>query len=301
MTPGQSQHAVQVHVVDGTFELFRAFYGAPAAQNTEGREVGATRALLRSMRRLLAEPRVTHVGVAFDQTIESFRNDLFDGYKTGEGIDPALFGQFELAERAVSALGIVTWPMIEFEADDALASAAARFSEHSEVERVVICTPDKDLAQCVVGGKVVLADRIRSRELDEDGVRDKFGVSPASIPDYLALVGDSADGIPGVPRWGAKSAASVLARYEHIERIPASAADWDVQVRGAKALAENLSVNMEAALLYRRLATLRCDVPLAEDLDGLRYQGPDSSRLRTICETLDDPRFFESVLPDATG
>ncbi len=295
MTPGQSQHAVQVHVVDGTFELFRAFYGAPAAQNTEGREVGATRALLRSMRRLLAEPRVTHVGVAFDQTIESFRNDLFDGYKTGEGIDPALFGQFELAERAVSALGIVTWPMIEFEADDALASAAARFSEHSEVERVVICTPDKDLAQCVVGGKVVLADRIRSRELDEDGVRDKFGVSPASIPDYLALVGDSADGIPGVPRWGAKSAASVLARYEHIERIPASAADWDVQVRGAKALAENLSVNMEAALLYRRLATLRCDVPLAEDLDGLRYQGPDSSRLRTICETLDDPRFFESV------
>jgi 5'-3' exonuclease len=289
---------VQVHLVDGTFELFRAFYGAPSAQTADGREVGATRALLRSIRRLLAEPGVSHVAVAFDQTIESFRNDLFGGYKTGDGIDPALFSQFDIAERAIAAFGVVTWPMVEFEADDALATAATRFAPHEHVERVVICTPDKDLAQCVRDRDVVLYDRIRRRELDEDGVRAKFGVSPASIPDYLALVGDSADGIPGVPRWGAKSAASVLSHYQHIERIPTKVEEWEIQVRGAKALAENLNSNLEAALLYRRLATLRCDVPLEEDLDALRYRGPDGAQLQQVCDTLADQRFFDSVVKE---
>src|SRR6187551_1953373 len=270
---------MNVHLVDGTYELFRAFYAVPSAKNLAGVEVGAVRGLARSLLALLREPGATHVAVAFDHVIESFRNELFEGYKTGDGIDPELWGQFELAERVCSALGIVVWSMVEFEADDALATAAARFAQAAEVDQVLIASPDKDLAQCVVGTRVVCLDRMRKKLLDEAGVSEKFGVTPAQIPDYLALVGDTADGIPGVPRWGAKSAASVLAEYVHLEDIPASAREWRVKPRGADVLAQNLAARRELSLLYRRLATLRRDVPLGEGLAELRWRGPVLSQL----------------------
>jgi 5'-3' exonuclease len=272
---------LQLHVVDGTYELFRAFYGAPEAKTEGGREVGATRSLLRSLASLLRQPGVTHVGCAFDTVIESFRNELFAGYKTGDGIEPDLWAQFPLAERASRALGIVTWSMIEFEADDAMATAAARFGP--EVERVVLCTPDKDLAQMVRGTRVVCLDRRRGTTLDEDGVRSKFGVSPKSIPDWLALVGDDSDGIPGIPGWGGKSAGAVLARYDHLEAIPGDAQRWEVSVRGRETLAHNLRVQRDDALLYRKLATLRTDVPLREDLEALRWRGFVQPDLAALC------------------
>jgi 5'-3' exonuclease len=279
---------MQLHVVDGTFELFRAYYGSPLRASTEGNEVGAARGLVRSLLALLAERDVTHVAVAFDHVIESFRNDLYAGYKTGDGLDPALFAQFGLAEEACRALGLVVWPMIEFECDDALATAAARFAGQRGVERVVICSPDKDLAQCVRGVRVVCLDRMRRNTLDERGVHAKFGVAPASIPDWLALVGDSADGYPGIPRWGAKSAATVLAEYSHLEAIPPAAADWRVTVRGAEALAANLAAHRVDALLFRRLATLRTDVPLAESPAALRWRGPDERALAALAEAWRD-------------
>jgi 5'-3' exonuclease len=286
---------MKVHLVDGTYELFRMFYGAPPADDAKGREVGATRALLRSLLMLLGQSDVTHVAVAFDHVIESFRNDLFAGYKTGAGIEPALYSQFPLAERAVAALGIVVWPMIEFEADDAIAAAALRFGADERVSQVVICSPDKDLAQCVVGDRVVLWDRRREIILDEPGVRTKFGIGPRSIPDYLALVGDSADGIPGIPRWGARSAAAILARYEHLEAIPEDARTWTVKLRGAPALAESLGQRRADSLLYKRLATLRTDTPLEEKLEDLEWQGADRSALEAMCAELDDARFLERV------
>ncbi len=292
--------AVQVHLLDGTFELYRAHFGAPRVQAPDGREVGATRGLLRSFWSLLRRPGVTHVACAFDHVIESFRNELFDGYKTGDGIEPDLWQQFELAERACRALGIVTWPMVEFEADDALATACARFRVLPEVQRVVICSPDKDLAQCVADEKVVLWDRIRDKETDRDGVLAKFGVLPESIPDYLALVGDTADGIPGIPRWGAKSAAAVLAHYGHVEDIPDDSARWEVAVRGAKALAENLRERRDAARLYRTLATLRTDVPLPEDLEALRHTGVDRAQLEALCAELGDDGFVARTAAQAT-
>lgn len=276
---------MRVHLIDGTYELFRMFYGAPRATAADGREVGATRALLRSFATLLRDPDVTHVGVAFDRVIESFRNELFDGYKTGEGIDPDLYAQFPLAEQAAQALGMVVWPMVEFEADDALASAAAKFQEQADV-RVFICSPDKDLAQCVVGDRVVTFDRRSGSMLDEDGVREKFGVAPKSIPDFLALVGDAADGIPGIPRWGAKSAAAVLAHYEHIENIPDDPLDWAVKIRGAKTLAGNLAYQRKDALLYRELATLRRDAPIPQTLDELRWRSVDHEALGALCAAL---------------
>ena len=208
---------MKVHLVDGTYELFRSWFGAPESKSPSGQEVGATRGFLRSMAAMLRTDEVTHTGCAFDQTVESFRNDLFDGYKTGEGLEPALFDQFPLVERASRALGMVTWPMVAFEADDALAAAAAKFADAPGVEQVVICSPDKDLCQCVRGNEVVTLDRRREIVLDQDGVREKFGVWPESIPDYLALVGDAADGIPGIPRWGAKSASTVLGKLLHLE------------------------------------------------------------------------------------
>ncbi|MBK8171812.1 MAG: flap endonuclease [Sandaracinaceae bacterium] len=275
-----------VHLLDGTYELFRSYYGAPSSTNSAGIEVGATRGLMRSLVALLREPDVTHIGIAFDTVIESFRNKLFDGYKTGEGIDPLLFAQFPLAERACEALGICTWRMIEFEADDAVATAAVRAAKDARVKQVRICTPDKDLAQCVEGDRIVTVDRMRDRVYDEDGVKEKFGVSPASIPDYLALVGDTADGIPGVPRWGEKSASTVLARYEHLEKIPDDAAAWDIKVRGAGALAAELASHRTEALLYRTLATVRTDVPLAESLDDLEWRGADRAALTALCEEL---------------
>jgi 5'-3' exonuclease len=293
--------SVQVHLVDGTFELFRAYYGAPSAVAADGKEVGAVRGLLRSLYRLLGDPGVTHVACAFDHVIESFRNDLYPGYKTGEGIEAALWQQFELAETASRALGIVTWPMIEFEADDALATACERFRVLPEVSRVVICSPDKDLTQCIADHVVVAWDRVRDRKLDRDGVVAKFGVPPESIPDYLALVGDAADGLPGIPRWGAKSSATVLARYGHIEQIPAAASAWGIPVRGASALAENLQTNLQDALLFRRLATLRYDVPLAEDLQALRYRGPDRAALADLCARIGDLGFYERVCREQTA
>jgi 5'-3' exonuclease len=276
----------RVHLVDGTYELFRAYYGAPSATAPDGREVGATRGFLRSLALLVKSGEATHVAVAFDHVIESFRNDLYPGYKTGDGIEPALWAQFPLVERAAAALGLVVWPMVEFEADDALAAAAARFAGDPAVEQVVIASPDKDLTQCVRGTRVVCLDRMRRTTLDEAGVTAKFGVPPASIPDWLALVGDSADGYPGLPGWGPKSSATVLARWRRLEDIPASAAAWQVKVRGADGLAATLAARRDEALLYRRLATLRADVPLRESLEDLRWRGPDRAALAALCDEL---------------
>ena len=282
---------MKVHLVDGTFELFRAYYGAPSSKTKDGREVGATRAFLRSMAGLTREAGVTHLAIAFDTVIESFRNQLFPGYKTGEGMDPDLWAQFPLAEQAARALGIVTWSMIDFETDDALATMAARAAADEQVDEVLILSPDKDFAQCVIGTRVVTVDRIRRTKMDEARVHEKFGVGPASIPDWLALVGDTADGIPGVARWGAKSASTVLARYQHLEAIPDDAARWDVTVRGAASLAGALAAARQDAILYRTLATLRRDVPLAEDVGGLAYRGRDEAAITALCESIEDRSF----------
>jgi 5'-3' exonuclease len=270
---------VRVHLVDGTFELFRAFHGAPPAA-VEGREVGATRGILRSLHALLREPEVTHVAIAFDTVIESFRNEMFDGYKTGEGIDPALRAQFDLTEEVMAAAGVTVWGMIEFEADDAIATAALRWMD--DVEQVVIASPDKDLMQCIVDDRVVAWDRIRDRWFDEAGVVEKFGVPPEAIPDYLALVGDTADGVPGLPGWGAKSAAAVLAHFGRLDMIPDHVGDWGMSVRSAPTLATVLREHRKEAMLYRTLTTLRRDVPLTETLDDLEWKGerPELADLR---------------------
>jgi 5'-3' exonuclease len=280
---------VDVHLLDGTWELFRAYFGAPKKVVPDGGEVGAARALLRSLVGMLRDPSITHVAIAFDSQIESFRNELFDGYKSGEGIEPDLLAQFPLAERVAAALGIVVWPMREFEADDALATAAEHLAGQPGIGQVRLCTPDKDLAQCVRGRLVVQYDRRARTERDELGVIEKFGVAPAAIPAWLALVGDAADGIPGVPKWGAKSAATVLAHYGSLDAIPASAEDWQVKVRGAAALAASLAEHAEAVRLYERLTTLRRDVPLAEvELEALRWRGPDPEALQAVCDELDE-------------
>jgi 5'-3' exonuclease len=286
---------MQVHLVDGTYELFRAYYGPPPAKAPDGREVGAVRGLARSMLALVRNESATHVAVAFDHVVESFRNELLDGYKTGEGIEPELFAQFELAERVTHALGMVTWPMIEYEADDALATAAKMFAEESLVERVLICSPDKDLTQCVRGQRTICLDRRRRLEMDHDGVREKFGVSPESIPDWLALVGDSADGIPGVPRWGARSASAALACYERLDQIPEDPAAWEFKVRGAAALAKNLNEHREDARLYRRLALLVENVPLTERLEDLEWRGARRAELEAICAELGETELIERV------
>ncbi len=274
--------AVIVHVVDGTYELFRHFYALPAAQDAQGREIAAVRGVLASIRALFRDG-ATHVGVATDHVIESFRNALWPGYKTGAGVDRALLAQFPLLEAALAEAGIALWPMVEFEADDALASAAAIAAADPRVERVVICTPDKDLAQCVSGTRVVQLSRRTRTFFDEAGVFAKFGVPPASIPDYLALVGDAADGFPGLPGWGAKSAAAVLARYGHIETVPADPRAWNVNVAGTARLADVLRRDHDRALLFRTLATLRSDIPLFDDVEALRWRGrieslPDFAR-----------------------
>jgi len=264
---------LRVHLLDGTYELFRHFYAMPRQQGRDGREVAALIGVLGSVLGML-ESGTTHLGVATDHVIESFRNDLWAGYKTSEGIEPELLAQFHPLEDALRAMGVVVWAMEEFEADDALAAAARLAAESKDVEQVIICTPDKDLSQCVRGQRVVQLDR-RKRELrDEGGVVARFGVSPASIPDYLALVGDSADGFPGVPGWGEKAAGTVLGRYAHLERIPTSHAQWEVPVRGAARLAAALQEHRELAILFRRLATLRTDVPVFETVDDLRWRGP---------------------------
>ncbi|HSF05721.1 MAG TPA: 5'-3' exonuclease H3TH domain-containing protein [Methylomirabilota bacterium] len=266
--------AVIVHLVDGTFELFRYFLSPAAAFDRRApEELRAVRGVVASMLTML-EDGATHLGVATDHVIESFRNTLWPGYKTGEGLDPLLYAQFQPLEQALRALGVVVWPMVEFEADDALAAAAALAAADGRVEQVVICTPDKDLAQCVRGDRIVQLDRRTGELRNEPAVRQKFGVPPASIPDWLALVGDSADGYPGLPGWGPRSAATVLARYHHLEHIPRLAAEWDVSVRGALRLATTLAAQRERALLFRELATLRADAPIGADVDALRWTGP---------------------------
>jgi 5'-3' exonuclease len=291
---------MKVHLVDGTYELFRAHFGAPSRTSPGGLEVGATVGLLRSLSMLLATPGVTHVGCAFDHVVESFRNQLYAGYKTGAGVDPVLLAQFAPAERAVAALGLTAWPMVEFEADDALASAAARFRDDPAVEQVVICSPDKDLAQAVTGDRVVCWDRRRDVVLDEEGVGGKFGVPPASIPDWLALVGDAADGFPGIPGWGAKSAAAVLARFGRLEAIPDDPAQLGLSPGRAARLVESLEGHREEALLYRRLATLREDVPLAESLADLEWHGP-APDFGDVCRELGDEGLARRVSERRAG
>lgn len=278
---------MKVHLVDGTFELFRCFFGAPKAVDDKGREIGASRGLLNTLISLVRQPDVTHVAVAFDQVIESFRNDDFPGYKTGAGIDSALYSQFGLGIDIARALGFTVWPMIKFEADDAIATAARRFMDAPGVEQVVICSPDKDMGQCVVGDRVIMLDRIRKTTMNEQGVTEKFGVPPAAIPEYLGLVGDAADGLPGIPGWGAKSTATVLAQYGTIEAIPTGAETWAVKVRGAAKLAQTLNERRKEAYLYRNLARLRFDVPLPEeDVDDLRWQGAIKRDLEPIAGRL---------------
>jgi 5'-3' exonuclease len=277
---------MQVHLVDGTWELFRAYFGAPSRRAPDGREVGATRQLMQSLLSLVVQPDVTHLAVAFDSVIESFRNERYGGYKTGAGIEADLLAQFALAERAAHAMGFVVWGMVEFEADDALATGAKVYGDHPDVDQIVLCSPDKDLAQCVCEPKVVRLDRLRGTTLDARGVMERYGIEPQSIPDWLALVGDAADGIPGIPRWGAKSSSIMLGRYQHIEAIPDDVSAWDVKVRGAKGLAESLAAHRDQAALYRELATLRRDVPLGEQLEALEYCGARRGELEAFCDEL---------------
>ncbi|MFV0522956.1 MAG: 5'-3' exonuclease H3TH domain-containing protein [Acidimicrobiales bacterium] len=278
---------MKVHIVDGTYELFRQFFARPAHTNAAGEEVAAARAVVRGMVSML-EDGATHLGVATDHVIESFRNDLYPGYKTGEGIDPVLRRQFQPLEDGLRAVGVATFAMVEYEADDGMASAAAVAAADDRVDQVLLCTPDKDLAQCVRGDRVVQFDRRNNRIIDEAGVVEKFGVRPESIPDYLGLVGDSADGFPGLPGWGAKSTAAVLFRYGHLEAIPAAAGQWDITVRGGAKLARTLDDQREDALLFRRLAVLETDAPTVASVDELRWTGPGPGLDSTMVE-LDAP------------
>ncbi len=275
---------MQVHLIDGTYELFRHFFAVPSSTDAFGREVGATRGVVGSILSML-ERGATHIGVATDHVIESFRNRLYDGYKTGDGIEPALQSQFEPLENALEALGVAVWPMIEQEADDGLAAAAKQAASDTRVDRVWICTPDKDLAQCVSGSRVVQFDRRKDTVRDSAGVRDKFGVGPESIPDLLALVGDAADGFPGLPGWGAKSASTLLACYVHFENIPKNPGDWDVEVRGAKKLAATLAEHHDDAMLFRDLATLRTDAHLFDSVDQFRWYGP-RPEFELLCQSM---------------
>jgi 5'-3' exonuclease len=278
---------MQVHLVDGTYELFRYHFALPSHVLDDGREVAATRGVVGSMLSLL-EDGATHVGIATDHVIESFRNDLWPGYKSSAGMPPELLSQFGLLEDVLAAAGFVVFPMVEHEADDALGAAASVAAADERVERVLICTPDKDLGQCVVDDRVVQLDRRKGTVYDAAGVEEKFGVAPASIPDYLALVGDSADGFPGLAGWGAKSASAVLARYGHLEDVPALAADWDVPVRNAGRLALTLQDEMDLAVLFRRIATIETDAPTIEDVDELAWRGP-APGFRDVATALDAP------------
>ena len=288
---------MEVLLIDGTYELFRHFYALPPAKDSDGCEVAAVRGVLGSLLGMM-QAGTTRIGVATDHVIESFRNRMWPGYKNGEGIDPALLSQFGLLEEALRALGVAVWAMEEYEADDALASAAALAAADRRVTRVVICTPDKDLAQCVVGTRVVQRDRRRREERDEEGVVKKFGVRPASIPDYLALVGDAADGYPGLPGWGAKSAGAVLAKFGKMEAIPAAAEAWGVNVSSPRGLAEVLLAQRDRAYLFRDLATLRADLPLFADVDELLWKGPTAA-FRAMGDRLDKARVEKK--PGAEG
>jgi 5'-3' exonuclease len=264
---------MKVHLVDGTYELFRHFFAVPAVMDAKGRDVGAVRGVLGTVLSMIGRG-ATHIGIATDHVVESFRNDLYAGYKTSESVPPALLAQFPILETALLSMGVVVWPMVEFEADDALASAASKAARDPTVDQVMICTPDKDLGQCVLGTRVVQLDRRRDVVRDEAGVVEKFGVVPESIPDYLGLVGDSADGYPGVSGWGPKATALTLSRYAHLEAIPKDWQAWHPSIRKARTLAATLFDAWNDALLYRTLATLRLDVPTFETVDALRWTGP---------------------------
>ena len=285
-----------VHLIDATYELFRAHFGRPPSPAPDGRAVGATVGLVESLLGLVREPDVTHLGCATDHVIRSWRNERYLGYKTEAGMPAELLAQLDLAEEAMRACGFVVWPMVEFEADDAIAAAVARYADAPAVERIIVCSPDKDLTQLVrEDGRVICFDRRKGQPIDADAVRAKFGVDPISIPDYLALVGDSADGFPGLPGWGAKSAAAVLARYGHLEAIPERASAWDVSVRGAPALAQALREGRELALLFRELATLRFDAPVRESLDDLRWRGVPRRRFEALVAELGAPHLMSRV------
>ena len=280
---------LDVHLIDGTYELFRHYYALPSARDKDGREVAAVRGVLASVLGMI-HGGATHIAVATDHVIESFRNQLWAGYKTEEGIEPDLLAQFPLLEEVLAAAGVVVWPMVEFEADDALAAAATAAATYKSVSRVIICTPDKDLAQCVAGTRIVQLNRRTRVTLDEAGVIQKFGVSPQSIPDYLALVGDAADGYPGLPGWGVKSSAAVLGKFLHLESIPKDCREWRVNVANAGSLAGTLCREWEHALLFRRLATLRTDIKMFDDVDQLRWRGPTEA-FDELANRLDAARF----------
>jgi 5'-3' exonuclease len=285
---------MDVHLIDGTYELFRYFFAVPSAKDAAGQEIGAVRGVLGSVLSMI-EAGATHLGVATDHVVESFRNDLYFGYKTSEGVAPELLSQFPILEEALQAMGVLVWPMVEFEADDALASAAAKAAQDHRVTRVIICTPDKDLGQSVVGSRVVQLDRRRDALRDEAGVLTKFGVKPQSIPDYLAVVGDSADGFPGIAGWGAKAAALVFSRYPHLEDIPKEGRNWDPSIRRATRLAESLFAAWDDALLFRTLATLRLDVPVFESIDDLLWKGP-RPEFERMCKRLSAPELLRRAV-----
>ena len=285
---------MDVHLIDGTYELFRHFFAVPAAADVNGQEIGAVRWVLTSVLSMV-ERGATHLGVATDHVVESFRNDLYPGYKTSEGVPSELLSQFPILEEALEAMGVVVWPMVYYEADDALASAAAKAAKDDRVRQVVICTPDKDLSQCVVGTRVVQLDRRRDIVRDEAGVVAKFGVKPQSIPDYLALVGDSADGYPGLPGWGAKATALTLSQYLHLERIPKDWQKWHPSIRKARLLSESLFSAWNDALLFRTLATLRLDVPVFDTVEDLCWRGPRPN-FRERCERMNSPSLIGRVM-----
>jgi len=285
---------MDVHLIDGTYELFRHFFAVPPAQDANGREIGAVRGVLRSVLSML-EQGVTHIGVATDHVVESFRNELYAGYKTSEGVDPRLLSQFPILEEALEAMGVTVWPMVDYEADDAMASAAAKAARDDRVRQVIVCTPDKDLGQCVSGTRVVQLDRRRGIVRDEAGVEAKFGVKPESIPDYLAVVGDSADGFPGVAGWGEKAAARTLSRYRHLENIPKDWRAWEPSIGNARRLAASLFDSWDDALLFRTLATLRLDVPVFETVDDIRWNAP-RPEFERHCRAMGSPDLFDRVM-----
>jgi len=275
---------MKVYLIDGTYELFRYFFAMPSSQDAHGQEIAATRGVLGSVLSMI-EGGATHIGVATDHVVESFRNDLYAGYKTSQGVPPELLSQFPILEQALEAMGVLVWPMVEFEADDALAAAAHKAAQDEQVEQVVICTPDKDLGQCVAGTRIVQLDRRRELLRDEAGIIEKFGVGPASIPDYLAVVGDTADGYPGIPGWGVKAAAAVLSQYPRLEDIPKDWQRWQPSIRKARTLSESLFSRWNDALLFRTLATLRLDVPVFDTVDDLRWRGP-REQLTEFCDRM---------------
>ncbi|HYK53354.1 MAG TPA: 5'-3' exonuclease H3TH domain-containing protein [Candidatus Eremiobacteraceae bacterium] len=289
--PKKARPTIDVYLVDGTYELFRHFFAVPPSRDASGQEIGAVRGVVGSVLSML-ESGNRYIGVATDHVIESFRNALYAGYKTGEGVDPELMSQFPILEEALDALGVLVWPMVEFEADDALAAAAVKSAEDDRVARVIICTPDKDLGQTVSGSRIVQMDRRRDTIRDEQGVIEKFGVKPESIPDYLGVVGDSADGFPGIAGWGAKAAAAVLSRYVHLEAVPKDWRQWDPSISRARALSESLTKSWDDALLFRHIATLRTDAPVFDSIDEMLWKGPKKT-FEAVAERLKAPGMLE--------